>query len=120
MATLAKEVAFSCPECGAPMKRRESRYGHFYGCTRYPDCRGAHGCHPDGRPLGTPANAETKRLRIAAHDAFDGWWRAKQMRRSDGYKWLREKMGLSKSKCHIGMFNKQQCERVIELVRNEK
>ena len=30
-----------CPECGAPMVVRRSRYGKlFYGCSKYPNCRG--------------------------------------------------------------------------------
>jgi hypothetical protein len=29
-----------CPQCGAPMKERTGRYGSFFGCTRYPDCKG--------------------------------------------------------------------------------
>lgn len=30
----------SCPHCHAEMVMRESRYGHFWGCSRYPHCRG--------------------------------------------------------------------------------
>ncbi len=30
----------SCPECGAPMVLRQSRYGPFWGCSRYPECKG--------------------------------------------------------------------------------
>lgn len=29
-----------CPQCGAPMVLRESKYGSFYGCSRYPECTG--------------------------------------------------------------------------------
>ena len=30
-----------CPECGAPMVIRRSRFGKlFYGCSKYPQCRG--------------------------------------------------------------------------------
>lgn len=29
----------ACPNCGAPMVRREGRYGAFLACSRYPDCR---------------------------------------------------------------------------------
>lgn len=60
----------SCGECQAPMLLRESRFGKFYGCTRFPECRGTHGAHPDGRPLGVPANAETKEARVIRR--FDG------------------------------------------------
>jgi restriction system protein len=30
----------SCPFCGAVTVQRRSRYGRFYGCSRYPRCRG--------------------------------------------------------------------------------
>lgn len=29
-----------CPKCGSGMVRRKGRYGYFYGCSRYPYCRG--------------------------------------------------------------------------------
>lgn len=29
-----------CPLCGAPMVQRQSKYGAFYGCSRYPACTG--------------------------------------------------------------------------------
>lgn len=28
-----------CPECGAEMVKRNSRYGLFYGCSNYPNCK---------------------------------------------------------------------------------
>ncbi len=28
-----------CPVCGSPMKKRNGRYGEFWGCSSYPDCR---------------------------------------------------------------------------------
>lgn len=30
----------SCPKCGSRMVARHGRYGYFYGCARYPYCRG--------------------------------------------------------------------------------
>lgn len=29
-----------CPECDGPMVSRKGKYGIFWGCKRYPDCRG--------------------------------------------------------------------------------
>lgn len=29
-----------CPKCGASMILRSSRYGKFYGCSKYPSCKG--------------------------------------------------------------------------------
>ncbi|MBQ7463870.1 MAG: topoisomerase DNA-binding C4 zinc finger domain-containing protein, partial [Lachnospiraceae bacterium] len=28
-----------CPKCGEILKRRNGRYGQFWGCSGYPDCR---------------------------------------------------------------------------------
>jgi len=33
-------AAVLCPQCNAPMKQRNGKYGAFWGCTRYPECRG--------------------------------------------------------------------------------
>ncbi|MFP4047355.1 MAG: topoisomerase DNA-binding C4 zinc finger domain-containing protein, partial [Bacteroidales bacterium] len=30
-----------CPECGAEMKVVEGKYGKFYGCSNFPDCKGS-------------------------------------------------------------------------------
>lgn len=101
------------------MTLRNSRYGKFYGCTRWPDCKGAHGAHQgDGRPLGTPADRETKQARIAAHDAFDRYWRGRMMPRKEAYRRLAAALGIDRSKCHIGMFDRATCERVIEICRS--
>jgi ssDNA-binding Zn-finger/Zn-ribbon topoisomerase 1 len=29
-----------CPECGGETLQRQGKYGAFYGCVRYPDCKG--------------------------------------------------------------------------------
>jgi ribosomal protein L37AE/L43A len=29
-----------CPECGGKMISRKGQYGTFWGCTKYPNCRG--------------------------------------------------------------------------------
>lgn len=28
-----------CDKCGKPMLLREGKYGQFYGCSNYPDCK---------------------------------------------------------------------------------
>lgn len=37
---LATGGTLSCPICGSAMHRRSGRYGAFWGCSRYPTCRG--------------------------------------------------------------------------------
>jgi ssDNA-binding Zn-finger/Zn-ribbon topoisomerase 1 len=98
------------------MTLKNSRYGLFYGCVNYPACRGTHGAHPDGRPLGIPATREVKLARIEAHAAFDRLWKEGGIRRRKAYQWLRSAMELPADKCHIGLFDLAQCQRVVQLV----
>lgn len=118
---VAKAHELECPECGSAMRLRESRHGLFYGCSRYPDCRGTHGAHPDGKPLGVPATGETKNARIVAHAAFDTLWKPASARltRTEAYLWMQSKMGLRGDEAHIGRFTKEQCDRLVELVSKE-
>jgi ssDNA-binding Zn-finger/Zn-ribbon topoisomerase 1 len=38
----AQEAAAKvCPKCGAPMKVKNGKFGKFWSCTRFPDCRGS-------------------------------------------------------------------------------
>jgi ssDNA-binding Zn-finger/Zn-ribbon topoisomerase 1 len=102
------------------MVLRESRFGLFYGCVRYPACDTTHGAHADGTPLGVPANKETRQARMAAHAAFDQLWQGatkagKKSARHKAYAWLREQLDLTKEECHIGRFDKAMCQRVIEV-----
>lgn len=34
-------AGFNCDVCGAPMLEKMGRYGKFYACSRFPDCRNA-------------------------------------------------------------------------------
>lgn len=102
--------------CGAQMKLRFSgkfKHGWFYGCTKWPECNGTHGCHADGKPLGIPADIETKQFRKAAHEAFDKMWQNGYMSRGGCYSWMRNVMGLSEDQAHIGMMDKTQCQELI-------
>lgn len=112
-----------CGECGSSMVLRNSKFGKFYGCTAFPNCRGTHGAHPDGTPLGVPANKETKEARIRAHAAFDAVWKARQknfnlsrtVARGECYAWLAVAMRMRKEDCHIARFDVATCARVIEV-----
>lgn|SRR5574338_38327 len=110
-----------CGECGAPMQIRTAKKfpGPFYGCTRFPECRGTHGAHRDGRPFGIPANKATKLARMRAHRIFDIIWKERTMSRAEAYAWMRRKMKLTDAEAHIGMFNLEQCEALIAHVREK-
>ena len=128
----------TCPDCGADMVLRDiAGMGKFYGCTRYPECRGTHGAHSDGRPLGIPADAETRAARIKAHEAFDALWEdalrmyddearlnswAKESRgpefllqvaRTRAYAWLGWRLEMSAGDCHMGRLDLFHCELVV-------
>ena len=126
------EKELSCPDCGSPMKLRSGKHSLFYGCTRWPKCNGSHGAHSTGnpnrigKPLGKPADANTRVYRRDAHKVFDKYWRDKKMSRSAAYRWLAKRMGivgnknqLNLKKCHIGMFTLAQCKQVIKICEKE-
>lgn len=107
------ETVLTCPECGSEMRLLDTRKGRFYGCIRYPECRTTHGCHPDGAPLGVPADKETREARIEAHYWFDALWRSGQYTRGAAYRRLQSFLNMEREECHIGKFSKSQCERVV-------
>jgi DNA topoisomerase-1 len=45
--TPAVEVRETCPDCGGPMKLRQSRRGWFLGCAAYPKCKGTRQASPE-------------------------------------------------------------------------
>ena len=123
--TIGRDVSekthdLNCGECEAPMVLRDSRYGKFYGCSRFPRCRGTIGAHPDGTPLGIPANKATKGARIRAHDVFDRLWMTSLMTRDGAYRWMCRVMDLSEDEAHIGKFTIEQCETLIKKVQERK
>ena len=111
-----------CPEpgCGSTMSLRHGRFRLFYGCDRFPECKGSHGAHPDGRPLGTPAPQATKDARKRAHDVFDRLWKGARptMSRGQAYAWMADVLGQRDP--HIGNMDEEECERLIRLVENER
>jgi ssDNA-binding Zn-finger/Zn-ribbon topoisomerase 1 len=94
---------------------------HFYGCTRYPDCDGTHGAHPDGSPLGRPADKVTKGARMRAHEAFDQLWKGDSplMTRAQAYSWLESYFDLEEGEGHIGRFTREQCEALVAAMLTE-
>lgn len=109
-----------CPECGAPLILLEGKEFRrpFYGCAtfRRTGCSGSHSAHPDGSPMGVPANRETKNARVRAHDAFDRMWRGMGMERDDAYRWMQKAMGLTVEDAHIGRFTIIECEKLVAIV----
>ena len=112
-----------CDYCGRQAKYVDSRvvygksYGMIYLCR---PCEAYVGCHGKGdTPKGRLANAELRRWKIAAHNAFDPLWKYGPFRgrRNSAYAWLAEQMGLPKEKTHIGMFDVAECQQVIQICK---
>lgn len=115
-----------CSLCGAPVQYTNNRavYGKplgewpmIYLCTNS-HCRAYVHCHTgSSTPLGTMADGNTRRMRKAAHDAFDSLWKKGEMSRLQAYDWLADQLEMPIDKCHIGMFDATQCQRVIDVVK---
>lgn len=105
----------SCGECGSPMVLRPSKYGLFYGCTQYPMCKGTHGAHPDGMPMGKPADKGTRELRQKVHMLAENiWpWRSSKAKKQM-YTWMRE----NAPKEHIGEMDKEELMITTALLKN--
>lgn len=119
----SKDVTVDCDYCGRPAERawgstiypnRPDLAGHrFWHCR---PCGAYVGCHPHtNRPLGRLANAELRQAKVQAHKAFDPLWREHGMTRTAAYAWLALEMGLDRGSCHIGMFDVEQCQAVVDI-----
>lgn len=67
----------------------------------------------------TPADEETRGLRRQCHEEFDRLWkdRPRRFTRTEAYQWLARVMNVDEKEAHIGMFDKDQCERLLRKVR---
>ena len=77
----------------------------------------AHSAHKDGTPMGKPADRPTRKIRRAAHAAFDALWRDESQfkqfdSRSEAYVWMRKALGMTPDEAHIGNFDKADCKRL--------
>ena len=111
-----------CPYCeqSALLMTSEEYYGQDYGTNLYVcrPCDARVGTHKNStKPLGTLANSKLRDLRMKCHGSFDRIWKSKEMTRSKAYRWLQQQMGLSSQEAHIGMFNEQQCRKLLGILQ---
>lgn len=116
----------NCNYCGksAELVTGETIYPHrpdlysknFYLCR---PCDAYVGCHRTGtgdKPLGRLANAELRAWKSRAHAAFDPYWKnGGGMGRKTAYKRLAYRLGIKTDDCHIGMFDVETCQKVVEI-----
>lgn len=109
----------TCPYCGCvSVFMADSRgiyggkdYGPVYACL---PCEAWVGCHPGTvQPLGRLADKALRRAKNRAHAAFDPIWKEGLMKRGSAYLWLSDQLGIDRADCHIGMFDVEQCQRVV-------
>lgn len=50
-----------CPECQGPMLRRKSAHGAFFGCARFPNCRGTRDVNGESRGEREKKNDDSER-----------------------------------------------------------
>ena len=127
-----------CPHCNEEAKtvsgkviypHREDLYKlRFWLCE---SCDAYVGCHKKGAktplgtsdgnyPLGTPANSELRKLRSKVHCEFDPLWKNGHISRSWAYKQLAKLMQLPADKCHIAMFDVDNCQQALACIENIK
>ena len=84
------------------------------------NCNARVGCHKGtNRPLGNVANEVLRLKRRETHKVFDAFWQGNGMSRTKAYKWLAAQMRLSEKDAHIGGFEMDQCQQVIDLCEKE-
>lgn len=80
-------------------------------------------------PLGRLADRTLRGLKKATHQAFDPFWKSYVLwtthpaytkaakhdsaRRKVLYQWLADTLGIKYDDCHVGMFDEEQCRKVI-------
>ena len=112
-----------CPYCWAPTALVDSAevyrgksYGPIHLCR---DCNAYVGCHKGTfTALGRLANASLRRKKMDFHAALDPIWKSGKMGRNELYGWLAGRMGIDRELCHGGMFDEQQCDEAIRILKN--
>ncbi len=114
-----------CPYCGSSTELKNSSivyqrdYGWLWICSRFPECNTYVGCHKGTTtPLGRLADKQLRLWKGNAHALFDRKWKKGKMKRGQAYRWLADKLGIEPEKTHIGMFDVEQCKRVVEICKN--
>ena len=120
-------MTMKCPYCGndAELTTGYKVYPHrldladlkVWACFPCDAWVGTHKNSPTHAPLGRLANAELRKAKMAAHAAFDPWWKSGRMTRREAYKKLADLMGMDPKDAHIGMFDVEQCKTVVMLSR---
>lgn len=118
-----KKWNVKCPYCRKLCELKETQQGIIYiceGCDAYVSTHKKLDEKGYCKPMGTPADADLRKLRIATHYIFDAIWKSKYkiITRDQLYKKLAIEMKMSNNRCHIGKFNKKQCLKALNKISN--
>jgi ssDNA-binding Zn-finger/Zn-ribbon topoisomerase 1 len=110
-----------CPVCNVEMIRKASKFrnGFWWGCSNYPRCKITMAEHPDGTAMSTPADQETKELRIKAHELCAKWfgeWESKKCDKKGMYEFLKH----NTKSGHIGKMDKAELVGLIDKLQKGK
>lgn len=94
------------------------KWPYAYLCR---NCDAYVGLHPNTAiPLGTLADADTRKARKECKPAFIALYRGPSaiFGRSEAYRWLADKLGIPVNACHWGWFDSNQCQRAAAICRD--
>lgn len=109
----------NCPYCGNEAKYGPNeefygtRYGRSYMCYYCKSCDAYVGTHNNTtKPLGTMANGELRKARMAAHANLDRYWKEGIMSRGTMYAKLKEIFG---REIHVGESDLETAKKLAEI-----
>lgn len=115
----AFDPTLKCPDCGGRMALRVGKWGRFYACVNFPECKGRHGAHPNGAPKGIPGDADTRAARAETMRALEAISEGKKTP-AEVESMLREVATLSgiQRPFRIGRRDAECCRRITEAARH--
>lgn len=111
----------SCPYCGkrsivihsSVIYGEDKDYGLMRACENFPLCDTYCGKNS------TLADYELRELRKECHRQFDQIWKYKTMTRHKAYDWLQKQMNKKKKDTHIALFNKEECKKLLNILKQK-
>ena len=98
---------------GVSSNRLGMKNEKLYQCQ---NCNARVGCHKGTtRALGNVANEVLRLKRMETPRVFDAMWKRRHMSRTEAYRWLAAQLHRTEGRAHIGGFEMDQCQKVIDL-----
>lgn len=117
------EKANKCPYCGSKIIRKTGdqhfkNNGHeglkLLVCENTDGCGASTMCDEHWEPYGTLAREPLRRLRQRVHQLIDPLYKNGYYSRTTIYRLMADHLKIPREKCHVGLFDIQQCNQAIE------